>query len=146
MKFRFLWVGKTKNKNWLALQNDYLERLSHFAKFEIAELRDEGKELEGNRIIENINPAAFVVALDVEGKPLSSHGFAEIIENWQNRSLKEVCFLIGGAEGLSPGVLEKAGMRLSLSSFTLTHEAARVVLIEQIYRAFTIIKGFPYQK
>jgi 23S rRNA (pseudouridine1915-N3)-methyltransferase len=84
--------------------------------------------------------------LDVKGRLLSSHGLAETIENWQNRGLKEMTFIIGGAAGVSAEVVEKATFSLSLSSFTLTHEMARVVLLEQLYRAFTIIKGFPYQK
>jgi 23S rRNA (pseudouridine1915-N3)-methyltransferase len=147
MKFKFVWIGKTKDKNWRALQEDYGARLSHFVKFEIAELRDEAnKETEGKRILENLNQTAFVVLLDVEGRSISSHELAETIEKWQNRGLKEVAFVIGGAEGVASGVVERADFKLSLSVLTLTHEMARVVLLEQLYRAYTIIKGFPYQK
>jgi 23S rRNA (pseudouridine1915-N3)-methyltransferase len=147
MKFKFVWIGKTKGKNWRALQEDYGARLSHFVKFEIAELRDEAnKETEGKRILENLNQTAFVVLLDVEGRSISSHELAETIEKWQNRGLKEVAFVIGGAEGVASGVVERADFKLSLSVLTLTHEMARVVLLEQLYRAYTIIKGFPYQK
>ena len=84
--------------------------------------------------------------LDVKGKEISSHQLAEKIENWQNRSVKEIAFVIGGQDGASGEVVEKADYSLSLSRLTLTHEMARVVLIEQLYRAYTIIKGFPYQK
>ena len=146
MKIRFIWVGKTKNKNWLALQADYLKRLSYFAKYEINELRDDTKENEGKRILENMNQSTFVCVLDVKGRSISSHDLAEKIEDWQNRGLKEVAFVIGGAEGLASEVVEKADFSLSLSFLTFTHEAARVILIEQLYRAYTIIKGFPYQK
>ena len=147
MKFKFVWIGKTKDKNWRALQDEYSARLSHFVKFEIAELRDEAnKETEGKRILENLNQTAFVVLLDVEGRSISSHELAETIEKWQNRGLKEVAFVIGGAEGVASGVVERADFKLSLSVLTLTHEMARVVLLEQLYRAYTIIKGFPYQK
>lgn len=150
MKFRFIWVGKTREKNWKALQDEYLKRLSHFVKCEILETRDSTKhdslEIEGKRILQLLNQKSFVVLLDVAGKQLSSHQLATEIERWQSRSLKEVAFIIGGAGGVSPEVAETADFRLSLSFLTFTHEAARVVLLEQLYRAYSIINGFPYQK
>ncbi len=146
MKFRFIWIGKTKDKNWLALQNEYLARLGHFVKFEISELKDSGKEIEGKLILEKLNQSQFVCLMDVKGRSISSHDLAAEIEKWQNRGLKEVVFVIGGAEGVASGVVERVNNSLSLSFLTLTHEMARVVLLEQLYRAFTIIKGFPYQK
>ena len=146
MRFRFVWIGKTKDKNWRALQEEYLQRLSHFVRFEITELRDEGKETESKRILEKLNHSNFVCLLDVKGRSVSSFELAEKIENWQNQGLKEIAFVIGGAEGVSPEVVEKADFSLSLSLLTFTHETARVILIEQLYRAYTIIKGFPYQK
>jgi len=146
MKFRFLWIGKTKNKNWRALEEEYFARLSHFTRCEIVELKDSNKETEGKLILEKLNQSSFVCLLDVKGRSVTSHDLAETIENWQNRSLKEITFVIGGAEGVASGVVERADYSLSLSFLTLTHEMARVVLLEQLYRAFTIIKGFPYQK
>lgn len=150
MKFRFVWIGKTKEKNWRALQDEYLHRLSYFVKFDVAEIREsqahETKETEGKRILENLNQSTFVCLLDVKGKEISSHQLAEKIENWQNKSVKEIAFVICGQDGASGAVVEKADYSLSLSRLTLTHEMARVVLIEQLYRAYTIIKGFPYQK
>ena len=146
MKFRFVWVGKTKNKNWLALQEDYLARLAHFVRFEIVEIKDDTMENEGKRIVENVNQSTFVCVLDVKGRSLGSPDLAGEIEKWQNRGLKEIAFVIGGADGLAAAVAERADFSLSLSFLTLTHEAARVILIEQLYRAYTIIKGFPYQK
>ena len=146
MKFRFLWIGKTKNKNWRALEDDYLARLSHFTKCEIVELKDASKEIEGKRILENLNQTSFVCLLDVVGRSVSSHDLAKSVEGWQNRGLKEITFIIGGADGVVSEVVERADYSLSLSFLTFTHEMARVVLLEQLYRAFTIIKGFPYQK
>ncbi len=150
MKFRFVWIGKTRDKNWRALQDEYLARLSHFVRCEITEIKDgsahEGKEIEGKRILENVNQSQFVCLLDVQGRSVSSHGLAEEIEKWQNRGLKEIVFVIGGAGGVSEEVARRADFSLSLSLLTLTHEAARVVLLEQLYRSYTIIKGFPYQK
>lgn len=146
MKFRFLWIGKTKDKNWRALEEEYFARLSHFVRCEIVELKDSGKETEGKLILEKLNQSTFVCLLDVKGRSETSHDLAAKIENWQNRGLKEITFIIGGAEGVASGVVERADYSLSLSFLTLTHEMARVVLLEQLYRAYTIIKGFPYQK
>lgn len=147
MRFKFIWVGKTKNKNYLALQDDYLQRLSHFVKTEIIEVRDgDNKETTGNRILEKLNQTSFVCLLDVTGRGISSHELAAEVEKWQNAGHKEIAFIIGGFEGVSPAVAARADLVLSLSFLTFTHEMARVVLLEQLYRAYTIIKGFPYQK
>ena len=93
-----------------------------------------------------MNQSNFVCLLDVKGRSVSSHDLAAQIENWQNRGFKEIAFVIGGADGVASEVVERADFSLSLSLMTFTHETARVVLAEQLYRAFTIIKGFPYQK
>ena len=127
-----------------------MSRLSHFVKCEITEVKDslphESKEIEGNRILEKVNHSSFVCLLDVKGRSISSPELAREIENWQNRGLKEITFIVGGAEGVSSEVVEKADFSLSLSFLTFTHDAARVILLEQLYRAYTIIRGFPYQK
>ncbi len=150
MKFHFIWVGKTKNPHWRALQEDYLKRLSRFVKYSITIVKDkashETNKIEGKRILEKVNQSSFVCLLDVKGRSLGSRKVAKEIEKWQLRGLKEVTFIIGGVEGVSSEVVERADFSLSLSILTFTHEMARVVLAEQLYRAYTIIKGFPYQK
>ena len=150
MKFKFIWVGKTRDKYWKALQDEYLKRLSHFVKYEIVEVKDakgpDSMELEGNGILAQLNQSTFVNLLDVNGRHLSSHELAGEIEAWQNRGIHEIAFVIGGAKGMSPKVADRAALAVSLSFLTFTHEMARVILLEQLYRAFTIIKGFPYQK
>ena len=150
MKFRFIWVGKTRDKNWKALQDDYLKRLSRFVPCEVAEARESSKhdtvQIESKRIVELLNPKTFAVLLDVGGGGVSSHKLAAKVEGWQNRGLKEITFIVGGADGVASAVAEKADDRLSLSFLTFPHEMARVVLLEQLYRAFTILRGFPYQK
>lgn len=150
MKFRFIWIGKTKDRHWKALQEEYLGRLSHFVRCEVAELKDsaahETAEIEGKRILEILNPKAFAVLLDVEGTAISSHELSSRIERWQNASLKEISFIIGGFEGVSDAIRERADYLLSLSFLTFTHEMARVILLEQLYRGYSILKGFPYQK
>src|SRR5205085_11184139 len=99
MRFRFLWVGKTKDKNWRALEGEYFARLSHFVRCEIVELKDSTKEIEGKLILEKLNQNTFVCLLDVKGRSITSHELAGTIEIWQNRGPKEVTFVIGGAEG-----------------------------------------------
>ncbi|MFL6468738.1 MAG: 23S rRNA (pseudouridine(1915)-N(3))-methyltransferase RlmH [Pyrinomonadaceae bacterium] len=148
MKFRFVWVGKTRNKNWKALQEEYLKRLSRFIPCEVSEARDatgpNAIEIEGNRILELLNPKCFAVLLEPTGPQLSSPGLAKRLQSWEIRSIKEIGFIIGGAQGVSSAVAERAHDRLSLSFLTFTHETARVILIEQLYRAYTILRGFPY--
>ncbi len=150
MKFRFIWIGKTKDANWKALQEEYLKRLSHFVRCEISEIRESAahdtKEIEGKRILNLLNPKNFVCLLDVSGKQIDSAEVAREIEKWQMRGIKDVTFLIGGADGVSAEISKIADFRLSLSFMTFTHDMARVILLEQLYRAFTIVNGFPYQK
>ena len=150
MKFRFVWIGKTKDKNYRELQDEYLQRLSHFVKCEVIEIRDsaphETKEIEGKRILDKLNQSSFVCLLDVLGRKISSHELANEVEKWQNAGTKEIAFVIGGADGISTEVASRADNMLSLSFLTFTHEMARVIVMEQLYRAYTIIKGFPYQK
>ena len=127
-----------------------MKRLSHFVKFTITEIKDKKRhetvEIESNRILGKVNQSSFVCLMDVKGRSVDSHKLAKTVEDWQNRGLKEITFIIGGFEGVSSAVVERANFRLSLSILTFTHEMARVILIEQLYRAYTIIKGFPYQK
>lgn len=149
MKFHFIWIGKTREKNYKALQDEYLRRLSHFVRCEITEIRDAGipePETEGKRILDKVNHSSFVCLLDVAGAQVSSPGLASELERWQIAGHKEIAFIIGGANGVSQAVAERADYRLSLSFLTFTHEMARVVMLEQLYRAHTIIRGFPYQK
>jgi 23S rRNA (pseudouridine1915-N3)-methyltransferase len=153
MRLRLIWIGKTKNEHLRALVGDYLGRLRRFVRSEVTELREssarterEGIEDEGKRIIGALNGDTFVVLLDVEGREWSSTELAGEIEKWQIGGRKEVAFVIGGHNGASREVAERAHHRWSLSRLTLTHEMARVVLAEQLYRAYTIIHGMPYQK
>ena len=101
---------------------------------------------EGRRIGAKIRPGVFTVAVDERGKSLSSEAFARSVEIWSNSGLKDVVFILGGPYGLDDFLKEKAEFRLSLSSMTLTHGMAKMLLLEQIYRAFTILKGEPYHK
>ena len=112
-----------------------------------ASAKEAGIEDEGRRILGGLHADALLVLLDVEGRQWSSHELAAEIESWQAEgSVKEVAFVIGGHRGVSREVSARASIRWSLSKLTLTHEMARVVLLEQVYRAYTIMHGLPYQK
>ncbi|HEV2913536.1 MAG TPA: 23S rRNA (pseudouridine(1915)-N(3))-methyltransferase RlmH [Pyrinomonadaceae bacterium] len=150
---RLVWVGRTRDAHLRALGDEYLKRLARFVRCEVTELREsaarterEGIEDEGRRIISALRTDALAVLLDVEGREWSSPELAAEVEHWQVRGTKEAAFIIGGPYGVSAEVRERAALRWSLSRLTLTHEMARVVLLEQLYRAYTIIHGLPYQK
>jgi 23S rRNA (pseudouridine1915-N3)-methyltransferase len=153
MRVRLIWVGKTRSEPVRSLVEDYLRRLSRFARCEVVELRegaaaDERAVVaeEGKRITDALAAGTFAVLLDVEGRQWSSPEVAAELERWQNEGRKEVAFVVGGHLGVSEEVKARADVRWSLSRLTLTHEMARVVLVEQLYRGFTILRGLPYQK
>ena len=153
MYLRLIWVGKTKNEHLRALVEDYLGRLRRFVRTEVTELREsatrdrrDGIEEESRRIKGAFRSDTFIILLDVEGREWSSTELAGEIEKWQTAGRKEIAFVIGGHNGVSKEVASRADQRWSLSRLTLTHEMARIVLAEQLYRAYTIIHGLPYQK
>jgi 23S rRNA (pseudouridine1915-N3)-methyltransferase len=155
MKLRFVWVGKTKSAPAKELIREYKARLEKFVNVEVTELRDRDDvggntqrivDQEGEDILSRIADAHFVVALDERGRQLDSRELAKLIERHRLAATKEIAFVIGGYAGLAGAVKERADIVLALSRMTLTHELARVLLIEQVYRAFTIIHGLPYQK
>ena len=131
-----------------------MKRLSRFARCEVVELRESAaadgraclKE-EGKRVTGALASDALTVLLDVSGPTRWSSGeLAAQVEAWQTRSVREAAFVVGGHLGVSEEVRARADVRWSLSPLTLTHEMARVVLVEQLYRAYTIVRGVPYQK
>lgn len=154
MRLRLIWVGKTRSEPLRSLlHDDYLRRLSRFARCEVTELREGAgaddravMAEEGKRITDALAAGSFVVLLDVEGRQWSSPELAAELERWQNEGRKEVAFVVGGHLGVSAEVKARADVRWSLSRLTLTHEMARVGLAEQLYRGFTILRGLPYQK
>ena len=139
MKIKVAWVGKTKDEAIQSLTNEFLKRIGHYADIEPLVLKDES----GLSKIAGREPATLVL-LDAAGKQLSSEELAEYIRNHQDRNPVPLIFAVGPANGFSVEIKRTAGMKLSLGKMTLPHELARVVLLEQIYRAFTILKGHPY--
>ena len=135
-------VGRTKEKYLLEGISEYVKRLGGYTPLKIVEVKDSSKAEEEEKILKAAGDD-YVVALDVGGKELSSEEFAAFLKKNLD---KKMVFVIGGAEGLSGPVLESADYRLSLSKMTYTHEMARLIFLEQLYRAFTIINGRKYHK
>lgn len=159
MKITVLTVGKVKEKYFTAAIAEYAKRLSRYCKLEILEVSDEKtpdkapeavnrqiKEKEGERILAQIKEDAYVIALAIEGKSLSSEQLAEKIHQLTVNGKSHLVFVIGGSLGLSEAVLKRADYSLSFSPMTFPHQLMRVILLEQIYRAFKINTGEPYHK
>jgi 23S rRNA (pseudouridine1915-N3)-methyltransferase len=147
MKLRFVWIGKTKDRNCAALVEDYLERIGRFAKSEVSELKEQASiAAESDKLLAAIERDDFVVLLDEKGRELSSLELAELMGKRQQDGTKRLAFIVGGFAGVSEEVKRRANQQLSLSRMTLTHELARVILTEQVYRAFTMLAGTPYHK
>jgi 23S rRNA (pseudouridine1915-N3)-methyltransferase len=155
MKLRFVWIGKTRRAPVRQLVEEYLERVRRFAPVEVTELRDRNDiggdarqiiEREGEDILSRLSDNAFVVVMDERGREMDSFELAKFIDKHRVSGTKQMTFIIGGHNGLSDAVRQRAGLVLALSQLTLTHELARVLLTEQVYRALTIIHDLPYQK
>ena len=139
MKYRVVAVGRVKDAALRAVCDGYLERLSHYAKVEESEVKDEA------RLLGAIPPGTRLVALSRMGESWSSRDLAAQTEGWE-REARDVVFAIGGATALPADVLARADQVWSLSALTLPHEVARLVVLEQLYRAFTIRRGEPYHR
>ena len=159
MKIKLVTVGKLKEKYLKDGIAEYSKRISRFAAVEMIELADEKTpdrasdsenekilNLEGNRILSKIGDREFVVVLAIEGKTLSSEEFSKQLEQASINGYSTLTFVIGGSLGLSHQVKKRANLFLSFGRLTLPHQLMRLVLIEQIYRAFTIQQGSPYHK
>lgn len=159
MKLKVITVGKLKEKYLRDGIAEYSKRMSRFAKLEMLELPDEKTpdrasqaeneqilHKEGQRILEKIADREFVIALAIEGKSLSSEAFSQYLSDLGVRGYSDVTFVIGGSLGLSPAVKTRANFLISFGKMTLPHQLMKLVLMEQIYRAFMIQQGSPYHK
>lgn len=157
MDINIITVGSLKSDFLEPGIEEFKKRLSRYCTLNIIELNDENipknpsakdikalQALEGERIVKNIPERSYVFALDVKGKPMTSTGFAKSLNNLQVRGYSSFTFIIGGATGLSDFVLQQADYRFSLSHMTFTHQMIRLILLEQIYRAFKINNNEPY--
>ena len=153
MKTELILVGKTVNKHFVALIDDYVGRINHYMPFSITtipELKntkalsiEQQKTLEGEQILKKIQPGDTVVLLDEHGREMTSVDTATWMEKRQHTA-RRLVFVIGGAYGFSQAVYDRANEMLSLSRMTFSHQMVRLIFAEQIYRACTIIKGEPY--
>lgn len=142
MKLKIAWIGKTKEPAIQTLTDEYLKRIMRYAQVEGVALRDEVALLQIGGA--SARSKFTLVLLDSRGKEFSSGQFAKFLADYQDRNPLPLVFAIGGADGFSPATRSAAQSTISLGKMTLPHELARVVLLEQIYRAFTILKGHPY--
>ncbi len=154
MKLKIAWVGKTKEPAIQALTDEYLKRISRYVPVESLALRDEGALLElcgratpgksGKSNPKSSGGKSTLVLMDSRGKQFSSEEFARFLGEYQDRNPLPLVFAVGPADGFSETARGAAQHTISLGKMTLAHELARVVLLEQVYRAFTILKGHPY--
>lgn len=146
-------IGKIKDKHLSALINDYIERINHYHKLEVIEVKDESittdeksvLDKEAARALEKINSDEYVILLDLHGKSLDSIKLSEKIDNLLCHYAK-ITFVIGGSLGLGEQLLNRANERIKLSDLTFLHQMTRLILLEQIYRSFKIIKHETYHK
>lgn len=159
MNIKIIGVGKLKEKYLVQAMQEYLKRLQAYTKVEVIELADEKapenlsetqmmqiKDKEGERILAKIKDQEYVIALAIEGKNPSSEAFAQQIENLGIQGKSQIVFVIGGSLGLSPAVIKRSNAQISFGKMTFPHQLMRVMLTEQIYRAFRIIHNQPYHK
>lgn len=143
MKIRVILLGRTRRAEIRALVDDYLTRIRHYAEVEVTEVR-EGSDAALQKL--KLEPGATTVLLDAAGKQFTSTEFARWLGDLRDRGTRELVFLCGDAEGFPEALRREAKQKLSLSTLTMPHEFARVVLLEQIYRAFATLAGHPYPK
>lgn len=153
MKITLLLVGKTSSAEIKNICHDYTKRINHYVKMEEVVVENSTlktsdkkkiKDYEGELILKKIAATDYVILLDDKGKELTSLQFAQYLESIFNQSLKNICFVVGGAYGFSDKVYKRANAKLSLSKLTFSHQIIRVIFFEQLYRAFTIMNNEPY--
>jgi len=146
VKIKIAWIGKTKEPAIASLTEEYLKRISRYVLAEVVPVRDEATllEMSGRSAATKVGPKSTLILMDSRGKEFTSEQFAKFLGDYQDRNPLPLIFAIGGADGLSDAARAAAQHTISLGKMTLAHELARVVLLEQIYRAFTILKGHPY--
>jgi 23S rRNA (pseudouridine1915-N3)-methyltransferase len=154
MKTTLLMVGKTVDKHFSALMDDYVERTKHYLSFEVEVIpdlknnknlsEDVQREKEGDMILKALQPGDCVVLLDENGKEMRSMEFAQYMRHKMNTLGKRLVFVIGGPYGFSEKVYQAAAEKMSLSRMTFSHQMVRLIFVEQLYRAMSILAGSPY--
>ena len=154
MRLSLIWIDKTRDAWLKAGIEHYIEKIEHYIRVQVLQVRgvrfarnmrpDEVMKREAKSITKVLPKGGFTVALDVKGRMLDSPGLAGLLTDLEARGIKDMAMVIGGASGLAPEIIKKADESLSLSPMTFTHDMARLILVEQIYRACTINAGEPY--
>ncbi len=143
MKLKIAWIGKTKEPAIQSLTDEYLQRIKHYADVQGVQLKDEAALMK--LVARDARPVRHkLVLLDSRGKQFTSEDLAKFVGDYQERNSQPLVFAIGPADGFSDDARKAALLVLSIGKMTMAHEIARVVLLEQLYRAFTILKGHPY--
>lgn len=146
MNITVLCIGKLKEKYWVDAIAEYSKRLSKYCHLTIEELKEGTVSVEGQNLLKKLKKDTFVITLEIKGTSLTSEGLAEKLESLGIEGKSDVTFVIGGSDGLSEEVSQRADFKLSFSQMTFPHQMMRVFLLEQIYRGFKIIKGETYHK
>lgn len=152
MKIEIWWIGKTFQDFTQKGYTEFLKRIEKFTNIEIVEIQEiksqtqakQLKSLEAEKILNKLKPDDFLILLDEKGKHFTSVEFASYLQKKDNQATKKLIFLIGGAYGFDDKIYERANDKLSLSSMTFSHQLIRLIFMEQLYRAYTIIHNFPY--
>ena len=153
MKIKLLLVGKTTDESIRRIEADYEKRISRYTAFESIVIDNSSirngpepviRQKEGELILKRVAPGDHLILMDERGTQLSSIQFSEEINNWRNSSKKTVILTIGGAYGFSDEVKKRANSLISLSAMTFSHQIVRIIMMEQMYRAFTILNNEPY--
>ena len=146
MRIRVIAEGKTKDAHLRSLQADYVKRIAHFTEFALEEMPERSAPAPAERRLLERLRGGYKVFLDSRGRQWTSEEFAEWLGQQAVRGVRELTFLVGGREGFSNVFRKEADLLLSLSTLTLTRDWARTLLLEQIYRGFTILRGYPYSR
>lgn len=159
MNIKIIAVGKIKEKYIKEGISEFSKRLSRYCSLDIVEVSDEKapenlskrqmeevKKKEGEKILKKIPSSAYVISLVIDGKKLSSEDLAEKISNLMVNGNNDICFIIGGSLGLSEDIINRSDFKISFSKMTFPHQLMRLILLEQVYRGFRIMKGEPYHK
>lgn len=154
MKIKLLAIGKTDDKNLIALIAIYQKRLKHYINFELEIISDikkaknltenQQKEKEGELILKQLSPTDVLILLDEKGQEFGSIQFSKFLQKRMNSGIKQLVLVIGGPYGFSNAVYEKSQSKIALSKMTFSHQMIRLFIVEQLYRAFTILKNEPY--
>ena len=154
MTIKLLAIGKTDSRSLLQLISEYENRLKHYVKFELEIIPDiknvknlpekQQKEKEGEAILKKLNPIDTLILLDENGKQYSSVDFSDFLQGKMNSGTRQLVLVIGGPYGFSDALYQKAEGKISLSKMTFSHQMIRLFIVEQLYRAFTILRNEPY--